>query len=146
MNPPEAMPGRRTAGYTLLEIMVVVFILGLLATLVAPRILGRAEDARRTKAVADMKGIEQALNLYRLDTGSYPATAQGLGALVRRPDTPPVPRNWNPNGYLERVPVDPWGNPYVYVSDGNRFTLKSLGADGVEGGEGKFADLDSREF
>jgi general secretion pathway protein G len=136
-------PARR-AGYTLLEIMVVVFILGLLATLVAPRVMGRADDARRTKAIADMKGIEQALDLYRLDTGGYPTTAQGLAALVHRPETPPVPRTWNPNGYLDRVPVDPWGRPYVYVATGGRFTLRSFGADGAEGGEGKYADLDSR--
>jgi general secretion pathway protein G len=133
-------------GFTLLEVMVVVFILGLLATLVAPSIVGRADDARRTKAIADMKGIVQALNLYRLDAAGYPTTTQGLDALVRRPDTPPVPAAWNPNGYLERVPRDPWGHPYAYVSDGARFTLKSLGADGVEGGEGKLADLDSRDF
>jgi len=86
------MTGRRPAGYTLLEIMVVVFILGLLATLVAPKILGRTEDARRTKAIADMKAIEQALNLYRLDTGTYPTTAQGIEALVHKPQTPPVPQ------------------------------------------------------
>jgi len=137
---------RRTRGYTLLEVMIVVFILGLLATLVAPKILGRADDARRTKAMADMKGIEQALNLYRLDTGAYPTTEQGLEALVRQPEKPPLPRAWNPHGYLERVPLDPWGNPYVYVADGDRFTLRSYGADGVEGGDGKFADLDSRDF
>jgi len=131
----------RAAGFTLLEIMVVVFILGLLATLVAPRIMGRTDEARHTKAVADMKAIEQALNLYRLDTGGYPTTEQGLDALVHKPATPPVPRTWNPNGYLEGTPVDPWGNAYVYVTDGNHFTLKSLGADGVEGGEGKFADI-----
>jgi general secretion pathway protein G len=128
-------------GYTLLEIVVVVFIIGLLATLVAPRILGRTDDARRAKAVADMKAVEQALNLYRLDTGGYPTTNQGLEALVKKPEAPPVPKTWNPNGYLERVPIDPWGNPYIYVADGTRFTLRSYGADGVEGGEGKFADL-----
>jgi general secretion pathway protein G len=136
----------RPPGYTLLEVMVVVFILGLLATLVAPRILGRTDDARRTKAIADMKAIEQALNLYRLDSGAYPTTAQGLEALVHRPEVAPIPRAWNPNGYLERVPLDPWGSPYVYVAGGGQFVLKSFGADGVEGGEGKFADLDSREF
>ena len=135
---------RRARGFTLLEVMVVVFILGLLATLVVPKIVGRTDDARRTKAAADMKGIEQALNLYRLDGGGYPTTEQGLQALVSQPTTPPVPRQWSPNGYLERVPLDPWGNAYVYVSDGARFTLKSYGADGVEGGEGKFADVDSR--
>jgi general secretion pathway protein G len=137
---------RGREGFTLLEIMVVVFILGLLATIVAPKIIGRADDARRTKAIADLKGIEQALNLYRLDSGGYPSTEQGLDALVRRPEKPPLPRAWNPSGYLERVPLDPWGAPYVYLSDGSRFTLRSYGADGVEGGTGKFADLDSHDF
>ena len=126
--------------------LVVLFIIGLLATLVAPKIIGRADEARVTKAIADMKAIEQALNLYRLDTGGYPTTEQGLEALVQKPERPPVPRTWNPNGYLPRMPSDPWGNPYVYVSDGARFTLKSTGADGVEGGEGRFADLDSKNF
>ena len=133
-------------GFTLLEVMVVMFILGLLATLVAPQIVGRTDDARRTKAIADLKGIEQALNLYRLDSGGYPTTEQGLEALVQKPDRPPVPRAWNPNGYLERVPLDPWGHAYVYVADGSRYTLKCLGADGVEGGEGTFADLDAKDF
>ena len=142
------MTARRAAGYTLLEIMVVVFILGLLATLVAPKILGRTEDARRTKAIADMKAIEQALNLYRLDTGGYPTTAQGLEALLHRPETPPVPRGYKADGYLERVPLDPWGHPFVYVyaTGEAHFLLRSYGADGVEGGEGRFADLDSREY
>jgi len=133
-------------GFTLLEVMVVVFIIGLLATLVVPKVVGRADDARRAKAIADMKGIEQALNLYRLDSGAYPTTEQGLDALVRRPDRPPLPRAWNPNGYLERVPLDPWGHPYMYLADGSRYTLRSYGADGAEGGEGKFADLDSKDF
>ena len=93
-----------------------------------------------------MKGIEQALNLYRLDSGGYPTTEQGLEALVHKPDRPPAPRTWNPNGYLERVPLDPWGHVYVYVADGSRYTLKCLGADGVEGGEGTFADLDAKDF
>jgi general secretion pathway protein G len=136
---------RRARGFTLLEVMIVVFIIGLLATLVAPKIVGRADEARRTKAIADMKGIEQALNLYRLDTGGYPTTDQGLDALVHKPERPPMPRTWNPNGYLERVPVDPWGHPYVYLADGTRYTLRSYGADGVEGGEGKAADLDSKD-
>ena len=131
------------SGFTLIEIMVVVFILGLLVTLVAPRIVGRTDEARRTKAVADVKGIEEALHLYKLDNGSYPTTDQGLQALVTRPETGNVPRRWNPDGYLESVPIDPWGNPYAYLSDGNTYALKSYGADGVEGGEGKFADIDS---
>jgi general secretion pathway protein G len=136
----------RRSGFTLLEMMVVIVILTLVATLVAPKILGRTEQARRTKAIADMKAIEQALNLYVMDSGRYPTTEQGLDALVRKPDQGPVPRSWNADGYLQRVPSDPWGHPYLYVADGNRFTLRSLGADGVEGGEGKFADLDSKDF
>ena len=137
---------RARAGYTLLEITIVVFILGLLATLVVPRMIGRAEDARRAKAISDLKGVQQALNLYRLDTGAYPTTEQGLEALVHRPERPPVPRSWRQEGYLDRVPSDPWGNAYVYLSDGTRFTLKSWGADGVEGGEGRFADLDAKDL
>jgi general secretion pathway protein G len=137
---------RRGAGYTLVEVMVVVFILGLLATLVAPRLLGRTDDARRAKAMADLKAIEQALNLYRLDAGRYPTTEQGLAALVRRPDRPPLPAKWNPDGYLDRVPDDPWGRPYLYVSDGAGLALRTLGADGVEGGEGRDADLDAKDL
>ena len=136
----------RRSGFTLLEMMVVLFILTLVATVVAPKILGRTDDARRTKAMADMKGIEQALNLYLMDNGAYPSTEQGLEALVHKPDRPPVPRAWNASGYLQRMPSDPWGRPYVYIADGSRFALRSLGADGVEGGEGKFADLDSKDF
>lgn len=131
-------------GFTLIEIMVVVFILGLLVTLVAPRIVGRTDEARRVKAAADIKGIEAALNLYKLDSGFYPTTDQGLQALVIQPESGNVPRRWNPDGYLEAVPVDPWGNPYVYLSDGDRYTLLSYGADGAEGGEGKYADIDGR--
>ena len=138
--------GGRSAesGFTLIEIMVVVFILGLLVTLVAPRIVGRTDEARRVKAAADIKGIEEALHLYKLDSGFYPSTDQGLQALVTRPETGQVPQRWNPDGYLEQVPVDPWGNPYAFLSDGDRYSLKSYGADGAEGGEGKYADIDER--
>jgi len=135
---------RARAGYTLLEIMVVVFIIGLLATIVAPRVLGRTDDARRAKAAADLASIAQALNLYRLDNGTYPTTHQGLAALVERPTAPPPPKAWRAEGYLDRVPVDPWGNAYVYVLGvPQRYALKSLGADGVEGGDGVAADIDS---
>lgn len=133
---------RDRAGFTLLEIMVVVFILGLLVTLVAPKIIGRTDEARRTKALADIKGIEQALNLFKLDNGFYPSTAEGLQALVTRP---PNAHNYNPDGYLDKLPVDPWGNPYMYFSDGHSYIVKSYGADGQEGGEGKNADIDSRD-
>ena len=133
--------GRR--GYTLLEIMVVVFIVGLLVTVVAPRILGRTDDARVTKVAADMASMRQALDLYRLDNGVYPTTEQGLEALVERPTRPPLPKAWRSSGYLTRVPVDSWNHAYVYVLvTPERFALTSLGADGVEGGEGLAADVD----
>lgn len=131
-------------GFTLIEIMVVVFILGLLVTLVAPKILGRTDEAKWTKAAADLRAIEQALHLYKLDNGIYPTTEQGLKALVTKPESGIIPARWNSEGYLEKVPADPWGYPYLYLSNGERYTLKSLGADGEEGGEGKYADLDSR--
>lgn len=139
---------RRTdqAGFTLIEIMVVVFILGLLITLVAPRILGRTDEARQTKAAADIKKIEQALHLYKLDNGLYPTTDQGLEALVAPPTTGVLPRRWNPDGYLSKVPSDPWDLPYLFQSDGTNFVIFSYGADGAEGGEGPAADIDSREL
>jgi general secretion pathway protein G len=131
---------RSTAGFTLIEIMVVVFILGLLVTLVAPKIIGRTDDARRVKAGADVKAIEQALNMFKLDNGFYPGTADGINGLVQKPGNA---RNFNPDGYLDKVPVDPWGNPYAYFSDGSKVVIKSYGADGQEGGEGKNADIDN---
>jgi general secretion pathway protein G len=138
------MRRRRACGYTLLEIMVVVFIVGLLVTIVAPRIVGRTDDARRTKALADLASLGQALNLYRLDNGTYPTTDQGIGALIERPTSPPVPKAWRAEGYVDRLPVDPWGNPYVYVlAAPQRYALKSLGADGAEGGEGADGDIDA---
>lgn len=127
-----------SAGFTLIEIMVVVFILGLLATLVAPKIIGRTDDARRTKAAADIKAIEQALQLYKLDNGAYP---RDLRELVE-----PSGGSWNPEGYLDREPVDPWGVAYVYSSDGQNYVIKSFGADGSDGGEGKNADISSEDL
>jgi general secretion pathway protein G len=132
---------RAHAGFTLIEIMVVVFILGLLVTLVAPKIIGRTDEARRTKALADIKGIEEALNLFKLDNGFYPTTDQGLQALVTRPSNA---KNYSAEGYLDKLPIDPWGNPYTYFGDGQNYIIKSYGADGQEGGEGKNADIDSR--
>ena len=129
------------AGFTLIEIMVVVFILGLLVTLVAPRIIGRTDEARVTKAKADIKAIEEALNMFKLDNGFYPSSAEGLAALVQ--GTPRAKR-YNPDGYLSKIPIDPWGNEYLYQSDGRDVVVISLGADGVEGGEGYNADIDSR--
>src|SRR5882762_4817294 len=110
------------AGFTLIEIMVVVFILGLLVTLVAPRIIGRTDEARRTKAKADIKAIEEALNMFKLDNGFYPSSGEGIAALVQ---APPRARRFNPDGYLSKVPVDPWGNEYLYQSDGRDVIIVS---------------------
>ncbi|ROR29568.1 type II secretion system major pseudopilin GspG [Inmirania thermothiophila] len=124
---------RRAQGFTLIEVMVVVIILGILAALVVPRIMDQPERARVTKAQADIRAIESALRLYRLDNYAYPTTEQGLEALVRRPTTPPEPPNWKEGGYLERIPVDPWGRPYQYLSPGTRgeIDVYSLGPDGA---------------
>lgn len=133
-------------GFTLIEIMVVVVIIGILIGLVAPQILGRVDESRVTAARADINTLEQALEMYRLDNFQYPTTEQGLEALVAKPSGNPEPKNWNPEGYLKKgsLPVDPWGNPYQYFSPGddNRpYDLYSLGADGREGGDGYDADI-----
>jgi len=138
---------RAARGFTLIELMVVIVILGILAGLVLPRFMGRTEEAKRTKAKLQIENLEGALKLYKLDIGAYPATEQGLEALVVKPTTGVVPRNWREGGYLEKakVPADPWGRPYVYISPGIKnkdFDLKSLGADGEEGGEGENADVE----
>ncbi len=132
--------GSLQAGFTLIEIMVVVFILGLLVTLVAPRIIGRTDEARVTKARADIKAIEESLHLFKLDNGFYPSTAEGLQALIT---PPPRARKFNPDGYLDKMPVDPWQNEYIYASNGRDIVIKSFGADGVEGGEAYNADIDN---
>jgi len=132
-------------GFTLIEIMVVIVILGILAGLIVPRIMGRPEEARRIKAQIQMKSIETALKLYKLDNGSYPSTEQGLQALIAPPATGRLPGRWREGGYLEkgRVPKDPWGNDYVYLSPGSHidFDLISFGADGDQRGDGKDADI-----
>lgn len=136
--------GRTAAerGFTLIEIMVVVIILGILAAIVAPNVIGRIDDAQITRVKGDIRGLENALKLYRLDNFSYPTTEQGLEALVRKPADPNV-RNWKPGGYIDRLPTDPWGNPYLYLSPGNHgeFDLYTLGRDGRPGGEGLDADI-----
>ena len=132
-----------SAGFTLIEIMVVVFILGLLVALVAPRIIGRTDEARVIKAKADVKAIEEALNLFKLDNGFYPSSGEGLTALVQ---APPRARKFNPDGYLSKVPVDPWGNEYLYQSDGRQIVVVSLGADGVEGGDGYNGDISNHNI
>ncbi|NGZ06393.1 MAG: type II secretion system major pseudopilin GspG [Magnetococcales bacterium] len=131
------------AGFTLIEIMVVVVILAVLATLVAPKIMSRPGEARLVKAKQDILALESALNLYKLDNYVYPSTDQGLDALVRKPNVEPVPQNWRDGGYLARSPRDPWGRPYLYLRPGvhGEFDLYTLGADGVEGGDGDQADI-----
>ena len=130
-------------GFTLIEIMVVLVILGLLVAIVAPNILGRGDQARVTAAEAQLSNIANALDLYRLDNSHYPSTQQGLEALASKPSGSPEPRNWNPDGYLKPIPTDPWGNEYRYVSPGTEgpYDLYSVGSDGEEGGEGTAADI-----
>ncbi|HHJ11962.1 MAG TPA: type II secretion system protein GspG [Chromatiales bacterium] len=131
------------SGFTLIEIMVVVVILSILAALVVPRIMSRPDEARIAKARQDIRALESALKLYKLDNYRYPTTDQGLEALVSRPSTPPEPKNWKKGGYIARLPKDPWGNPYQYLSPGEHgdFDLYTLGADGAPGGEGVNADI-----
>ena len=132
-------------GFTLLEIIVVVFILSLLAAIVAPKIIGRTDDARIAEAKVQIKNLETALKLFKLDNGFYPATEQGLASLIEKPTVGQIPQKYREGGYLEqrRIPVDPWGNPYIYLSPGlyGDFDIISYGADGKEGGEGKDADI-----
>jgi general secretion pathway protein G len=132
-------------GFTLLEIIVVVFILSLLAAIIAPRIIGRTDDARITEAKVQIRNFETALKLFKLDNGFYPSTDQGLEALIEKPTIGRIPNNYREGGYLEqkKIPLDPWGNPYIYVSPGIQgdFDILSFGADGKEGGEGKDADI-----
>jgi general secretion pathway protein G len=127
----------------LIEVLVVVAILGILAAIVVPRIMDRPDEARRVAAKADIGALVAALKLYRLDNGNYPTTDQGLGALVQKPTTNPVPGNWKQGGYLERLPKDPWGTDYQYLSPGvkGEIDLYSLGADRARGGEGSAADI-----
>jgi general secretion pathway protein G len=128
--------------------MVVVVILGILAAIIIPRISDRPEQARRTKAVMDIKSIETALSLFNMDNGYYPSTEQGLEALVEKPATGRIPTDFKEGGYLKKIPLDPWHNPYLYISPGANgdFDLMSYGNDGEEGGEGKFADINNWEL
>lgn len=135
------------AGFTFIEIMVVVAILAILAALVVPRIMGRTDDAKRTAAKVQIRNIEGALQLYKLDNGVYPTTEQGLKALVEKPTVGVIPKKWKIGGYLPKLPEDPWGNPYKYVSPVQKgdykveYEITSLGTDGEVGGEGVNADI-----
>ena len=137
-------------GFILIELMVVIVILGILAGLIIPRIMGRPDEARQAKARMQIESIETALKLYKLDNGTYPTTEQGLKALVEAPAAGQLAKNWRQGGYLERgkVPKDPWGNDFVYLSPGvhGDFDLSSSGADGETGGEGKDKDITSWEI
>lgn len=139
-----------TFGFTLIELMVVIVILGILAGLIVPRIMGRPEEARRMKARIQIESIETTLKLYKLDNGYYPSTEQGLQALVEPPAVGQLPRAWREGGYLEKgkVPKDPWGNEYVYLCPGihGDYDLISYGADGEPGGEDKDQDINSWEL
>lgn len=132
----------KQAGFTLIEIMVVVIIIGILAAIVAPNVIGRVDDAQITKARAEISNIGSALKFYRLDNFTYPSTEQGLQALVTKPNDPSL-KNWKPGGYLERLPDDPWGNPYQYLYPGNNgeVDIYTLGRDGRPGGEGMDSDI-----
>jgi general secretion pathway protein G len=134
-------------GFTLIEIMVVIVILGILAMYVAPKLMGRPEEAKQVRAKMDIAALETALKLYKLDSGIYPGTEQGLQALVQRPETGVIPKKWRQGGYLEKgkVPKDPWGNDYIYLSPGLKgdMDIISYGADGVPGGENENKDINN---
>lgn len=137
-------------GFTLIELMVVIVILGILAGLIVPRIMGRPEEAKQLKAKIQIESLETALKLYKLDTGMYPDTEQGLQALIEFPATGALPKNWRKGGYLEKgkLPKDPWRNDFVYLSPGVHgvYEIISYGADGIPGGEDKNKDINSWEI
>jgi general secretion pathway protein G len=144
---PHSTPSRLRravqAGFTLIELMVVLVIIGVLAALIVPNVLDRAEDARATAARTDVNNLMQALKLYKLDNQRYPTTEQGLQALLAKPGAGPIPPNWKP--YVEKLPQDPWNHPYQYLNPGvkGEMDVMSFGADGQAGGEGKNADIGS---
>lgn len=134
---------KKQQGFTLIEIIVVVVIIGILATFVAPKFLGKTDDARIVKAKSDLQALESALDIYKLDNYAYPTTDQGLEALVTLPAGDPVPANWQQGGYVKKLRKDPWQRDYLYLNPGEHgeIDIYSLGADGVEGGEGANADI-----
>lgn len=140
------MKYKANAGFTLIEILVVVVIIGILGAIIVPNLLGRPDQARITAAQSDLRSLSNALDIYRLDNFQYPSTDQGLEALVIKPSGFPEPKNYNPEGYIKSLPSDPWGSPYVYERTESGFSLFSMGADGAEGGEGLNADIRSEDL
>ena len=140
-----SLKGNKARGFTLIEIMVVVVIMGILAALVVPKLMGRTDDARIIAAKQDIATVMQALKLYKLDNQRYPTSEQGLQALIAKPATGPEAKGWKTGGYLDKLPKDPWGNPYQYLSPGinGELDVFSLGADGQPGGAGNDADIGS---
>ena len=134
--------------FTLIEVMVVLAIIGILASLIVPNLTGRADQARIIAAKQDIMSIDQALSLYKLDNAIIPTSTQNLNSLVNKPSIEPIPNNWNPSGYLKKIPFDPWGNNYIYkvLEDGYNYEILSLGADGKIGGNGINADINSKDF
>ena len=145
MDHPATAPDadREDAGFSLLELMVVVVILSILALVIVPRVINRPDQARVVRVQTDLAALESAVNLYKLDNFRYPTTEQGLEALVTRPSGEPAPANWSDGGYIERLPKDPWGNDYQYLSPGvhGEFDIFTFGADGTQGGDGADADI-----
>ncbi len=147
----DGTPRNRKSGFTFIELMAVIVILGILATIVMPKFFGRIDEARVTAAKIQIKNIEEALRLFYLDSGFYPSTEQGLQALVEKPTTGNVPKKWREGGYLEKntIPKDPWGSDYIYLSPGKKgedYEIISLGRDGREGGEGPDEDISSSQI
>jgi general secretion pathway protein G len=134
---------KRHCGFTLIEVMIVIVILGVLAALIVPKVMGRPDEARVAAARQDIFTLMQALKLYKLDNRRYPTTEQGLAALVQKPSQAPVPQSWSAGGYLEKLPNDPWGQPYQYLNPGlhGEIDVMSFGADGLPGGQGVDADI-----
>ena len=134
---------KRHSGFTLIEVMIVIVILGVLAALIVPKVMGRPDEARVAAARQDIFTLMQALKLYKLDNRRYPTTEQGLAALVQKPSQAPVPQSWSAGGYLEKLPNDPWGQPYQYLNPGlhGDIDVMSFGADGLPGGQGVDADI-----
>ena len=134
---------KRHSGFTLIEVMIVIVILGVLAALIVPKVMGRPDEARAAAARQDIFTIMQSLKLYKLDNRRYPTTEQGLAALVQKPSQAPVPQSWSAGGYLEKLPNDPWGQPYQYLNPGlhGEIDVMTFGADGQPGGQGADADI-----